>query len=34
MSLLATSQFYFHIPSVEVSQEIVFSSNQIREGGR
>jgi hypothetical protein len=34
MGLLATFQFHFSISSVEVSQEIIFSSNQMREGGR
>jgi hypothetical protein len=33
MGLLATSQFHFSIPIVEVSQETIFSSNQMREGG-
>jgi hypothetical protein len=32
MELLATFQFHFYIPSVEVSQEIIFSFNQIKEG--
>jgi hypothetical protein len=33
MELLATSQFHFGFPRVEVSQNLVFSSNQMREGG-
>jgi hypothetical protein len=33
MGLLATSQFHFIFPSVEVSQELNFSFNQMREGG-
>jgi hypothetical protein len=34
MGLLATSQFHFIFPSVEVSQELNFSFNQMREEGR
>jgi hypothetical protein len=34
MELLVTSQFHFHITSVEVSQEhTIFISIQMREGG-
>jgi hypothetical protein len=34
MELLATSQFRFHISSVEVSQELIFIFNQMMKGGR
>jgi hypothetical protein len=33
MRLLATYQFYFYIPSVQVRQENILVSNQMREGG-
>jgi hypothetical protein len=34
MRLLATYQFYFLVLRIEVSQELVLVSNQMREGGR
>jgi hypothetical protein len=33
MVLLTASHFYFHVLSIEVSQQIIFSANQMREGG-
>jgi hypothetical protein len=33
MRLLATSQFHFRFSRVEVNQNLVFSSNQMTEGG-
>jgi hypothetical protein len=33
MRLLATYQFYFLVLRIEVSQELVLVSNQMREGG-
>jgi hypothetical protein len=34
MELLATFQFYFIVPRVEVCHEPFLVSNQMREGGR
>jgi hypothetical protein len=34
MKLLATFQFHFHIISVEVSEEHISHSNQMRKRGR